>query len=202
MNVVKGENHMESRRELLKVKGMGAKAFELSAGFLRIQDGKEPLDRGGVHPESYDVVERMARSLGVNVIDLMGQDDLLKQIKPQDFTDQSRGLPTINDILSELKKPGLDPRDPFDIFEFDKGVQEMEDLSEGMILPGIVTNVTAFGAFVDVGVHQDGLIHISEMADHFISEPSEVVRVNQKLSVKVIQIDLKRRRIGLSLKGF
>jgi uncharacterized protein len=192
----------ESRRELLKVKGMGAKAFELSAGFLRIQDGKEPLDRGGVHPESYDVVERMARSLGVNVIDLMGQDDLLKQIKPQDFTDQSRGLPTINDILSELKKPGLDPRDPFDIFEFDKGVQEMEDLSEGMILPGIVTNVTAFGAFVDVGVHQDGLIHISEMADHFISEPSEVVRVNQKLSVKVIQIDLKRRRIGLSLKGF
>ncbi len=189
------------RRELLKVKGMGKKAFEQSAGFLRITDGSEPLDQGGVHPESYDIVEKMARSLGVQVTELIGNEKLLKSLKPADYTDRERGLPTVNDILRELKKPGLDPRDPYEIFSFDESVHSLEDLAEGMILPGIVTNVTAFGAFVDIGVHQDGLIHISEMADRFVKDPAEVVRVNQQVNVRVIQVDTVRKRIGLSLKG-
>ncbi|MDC7223631.1 MAG: Tex family protein [Spirochaetales bacterium] len=191
----------ESRRELLKVKGMGKKAFEQSAGFLRITDGAEPLDQGGVHPESYDIVEKMARSLGVGVGELIGKDDLLNSLNPKEFTDDERGLPTVNDIIGELKKPGLDPRDPYDLFSFDESVHTMEDLAEGMILPGLVTNVTAFGAFVDIGVHQDGLVHVSEMADRFVRDPAEVVRVNQRVNARVIQVDLKRKRIGLSLKG-
>ena len=191
----------DNRNDLLKVKGMGKKAFEQSAGFLRIKDGSEPLDGGSVHPESYDIVEKMARSLGVGLIDLMGNEELLGRLKPADFTDEKRGLPTVSDIIGELRKPGLDPRDPFDLFEFDESVHTMDDLYEGMILPGIVTNVTAFGAFVDVGVHQDGLVHVSEMADRFVRDPSEIVRVNQRVKARVIQIDLKRKRIGLSLKG-
>ena len=191
----------ESRKELLKVKGMGKKAFEQSAGFLRISDGTEPLDRGGVHPESYDIVEKMARSLGVGVLDLIGNEDILGKLEPSDFTDGERGLPTVNDILRELIKPGLDPRDPYEIFSFDETVHSMEDLSEGMLLPGIVTNVTAFGAFVDIGVHQDGLVHVSEMADRYIKDPGEVVRVNQQVNVRIIQVDVARKRIGLSLKG-
>ncbi|MDC7221659.1 MAG: Tex family protein [Spirochaetales bacterium] len=191
----------ESRKELLKVKGMGKKAFEQSAGFLRISDGVQALDQGGVHPESYDIVEKMARNLKVDVKELIGREDLLKSLNPRDYTDETRGLPTVNDIIAELKKPGLDPRDPFDLFSFDESVHTMEDLTEGMILPGLVTNVTAFGAFVDIGVHQDGLVHVSEMADRFVRDPAEVVRVNQRVTARVVQVDLKRKRIGLSLKG-
>jgi protein Tex len=191
----------ENRKELLKVKGMGKKAYEQCAGFLRITDGLEPLDQGGVHPESYDIVQKMAKAVGVGVGELIGNGELLKTIKPGDFTDENRGIPTVSDILGELKKPGLDPRDPFDIFSFDESVHTMEDLVEGMILPGLVTNVTAFGAFVDIGVHQDGMVHVSEMADRFIRDPAEVLRVNQRVRARVIQVDLKRKRIGLSLKG-
>lgn len=189
------------RKELLEVKGMGRRSFELSAGFLRITDGDLPLDGSGVHPESYDVVEKMAASLGVPVVDLMGEEKLISRLNPEDFTDAERGLPTVTDIINELKKPGRDPRETFEQVQFDDSIRELEDLEEGMMLPGVVTNVTGFGAFVDLGVHQDGLIHISEMADRYVADPSEVVRVNQQVTVKVIQVDRERRRIGLSMKG-
>lgn len=189
-----------TREELKKVARFGDKAFEQAAGFLRIRDGENPLDASAVHPESYPVVEAMAKSLGVGVSDLISKKELRAQIDLRDFVTDTIGLPTLEDIMEELEKPGRDPREKFDVFEFARGIDRLEDLREGMELPGIVTNITAFGAFVDVGVHQDGLVHISELADGFVKDPNEVVTLNQKVQVKVLSVDLQRKRISLSIK--
>jgi uncharacterized protein len=194
-----------SRRQLLDVEGMGAKSFQQAAGFLRIRSGEHPLDGSAVHPERYELVERMARDLGCSVLDLMEKPRLRGQIDLDKYADSSPGaevgMPTLKDIMEELEKPGRDPRDRFEIVRFSDQVREPEDLKEGMILPGIVTNVTNFGAFVDIGIHQDGLIHISELADRFVTNPGDVVRVRQPVTVRVIGVDLERRRIALSMKG-
>ena len=189
-----------SRRELLEVKRLGPKAFEQAAGFLRIRDAANPLDASAVHPESYGVAERMAADLGCTVSDLMTRPDLRAQIQLERYATDTVGLPTLRDILSELAKPGRDPRRQFDAFGFEEGVTKLEDLRPGMRLPGIVTNVTAFGAFVDVGVHQDGLVHVSQLADQFVKDPTDVVKVGQKVQVTVLEVDLTRRRIGLSMR--
>ncbi|MEI6695044.1 MAG: Tex family protein [Bacteroidota bacterium] len=189
-----------SRAALKKVPRFGDKAFEQAAGFLRIQDAKNPLDNSAVHPESYDIVKKMATSLKADIKDLIENKELREKIVPSAFVNGDFGLPTITDILKELEKPGRDPRTKFDYFEFDRNVNSMNDLHVGMILPGIVTNITAFGAFVDIGVHQDGLIHLSQMADRFIRDPNEVVKLNQKVEVKVLEVDKDRKRIQLSLK--
>jgi uncharacterized protein len=191
----------DSREALKKVSGLGAKAFEQAAGFLRIPGGKHPLDAGAVHPERYGLVEQMAADLGCTVKQLMEDPSKRRFIKLENYVSSEVGMPTLRDILQELEKPGRDPRNPFELFSFSEEVHGIEDLTPGMILPGVVTNVTAFGAFVDLGVHQDGLVHISQMADHFVKNPSEVVKVNQKVTVKVLEVDLPRRRIGLSMKG-
>lgn len=191
----------KNRHQLHEVSRLGAKAFEQSAGFLRIRDGEHPLDSSAVHPESYDLVEKIAKSLKEDVASLIGQKDLRNRIRVEDFINQKTGRETINDILLELKKPGRDPRQKFELFTFDKDIRSINDLSEGMILDGIVTNITAFGAFVDVGVHQDGLVHLSCMADRFIRDPNEVVRLNQHIKVKVLQLDVARKRINLSMKA-
>ena len=189
-----------SRRDLLKVKRLGPKAFEQAAGFLRIRDGENPLDASAVHPESYGVVERMAADLGCTVPDLMTRADLRAQIRLERYLTDTVGLPTLQDILDELAKPGRDPRQQFESFAFAEGVTKLEDLQPGMTLPGIVTNVTAFGAFVDIGVHQDGLVHVSQLADRFVKEAADVVKVNQRVQVTVLEVDLARKRIGLSMK--
>ena len=189
-----------SRAALKKVPRLGAKAFEQSAGFLRIRDGKNPLDASAVHPESYAVVDRMAKGLGVTVKEWIEREDLRKQLNLKAYVTDSVGLPTLKDIVKELAKPGRDPREQFESFEFTEGINEIDDLREGMVLPGLVTNITAFGAFVDVGVHQDGLVHVSEMANRYIRDPNEVVKVNQKVMVKVVEVDKKRKRISLSMK--
>lgn len=191
----------KNRHQLHEVSRLGAKAFEQSAGFLRIRDGEYPLDSSAVHPESYEVVERIAKSLKEDVASLIGQKDLRNRIRVEDFINEKTGRVTINDILLELEKPGRDPRQKFELFTFDKDIRSINDLSEGMILDGIVTNITAFGAFVDVGVHQDGLVHLSQMADRFIRDPNEVVRLNQHIKVKVLQLDVARKRINLSIKA-
>lgn len=191
----------KSRKELLKVSRLGKNAFEQCAGFLRIPDAINPLDATAVHPESYSIVEKMAKDLKVKTIDLVNNNDLLKQINLQNYTTDSVGIPTLTDILKELEKPGRDPRNTIKIFEFDKTIYKIDDLAEGMILPGIVTNVTNFGAFVDIGIKENGLIHISQLADEFISDPSSVVSVHQQLMVKIISVDSERKRIQLSLKG-
>ncbi|MDP4282616.1 MAG: Tex family protein [Bacteroidota bacterium] len=190
-----------SRNQLKKVTRFGDKAFEQAAGFLRIHNGSNPLDQSAVHPESYPVVEKMARKLNCNVAELIGSQTIKTRIKPDEFVDEKTGMPTIIDILEELAKPGRDPRKKFEMFEFDKNVQSIQDLQKGMKLPGIVTNITKFGAFVDIGVHQDGLVHISQLADKFVRDPNEVVKLNQKVMVEVIDIDLERKRIQLSMKG-
>jgi len=189
-----------SREDLKRVPRLGPKSFEQAAGFLRIVDGENPLDRSAVHPESYGIVQSMARDLGVSIRDLMGDKDLQKEINPRRYVTNNVGMPTLEDILSELAQPGRDPRQEFEIFKFASGVKTMEDLSPGMKLPGIVTNVTAFGAFVDVGVHQDGLVHISQLADRFVRDPAEVVKVHQKVEVSVLDVDIDRKRISLSIK--
>jgi uncharacterized protein len=189
-----------SRRDLLKVKRLGPKAFEQAAGFLRIRDGENPLDASAVHPESYGVVERMAADLGCTVSDLMTRPDLRAQIRLERYRTDTVGLPTLQDILDELAKPGRDPRQQFEAFAFAEGVTRLEDLQPGMTLPGIVTNVTAFGAFVDIGVHQDGLVHVSQLADRFVKEAADVVKVHQRVQVTVLEVDLARKRIGLSMK--
>jgi uncharacterized protein len=189
-----------SRKELLKVPRMGAKAFEQSAGFLRIPDAANPLDNSAVHPESYGVVEVMASDLGCTVQELIKNQELQKQIVPKKYISGDIGLPTIQDIISELAKPGRDPRHTIKVFEFAPGIFKVEDLQVGMVLPGIVTNITKFGAFVDVGVKQDGLVHVSQLADRFISDPGEIVKLHQHVMVKVIEVDLVRKRIQLSLK--
>ncbi|MCI7177174.1 MAG: RNA-binding transcriptional accessory protein [Bacteroidales bacterium] len=195
-----------SREELLKVKRLGDKVFQQCAGFLRIRDAKNPLDNSAVHPEAYHIVDRMAASLGVGTAELVGNAELCAKIKPEDFVEGDFGLPTINDILKELAKPGRDPRDEAQAFEFASDIYSIEDLKEGMTLPGIVTNITAFGAFVDIGIKQNGLIHVSQMSltgpdgrRQRISDPSKLVRLHQRVSVTVVSIDLDRQRIGLRL---
>ena len=180
---------------------LGAKAFEQAAGFLRIRDGEHPLDAGAVHPESYRVVDAMARDLGVGVRDLMTSAELRGRIELSRYVDERVGLPTLRDILAELAKPGRDPRGVYEPFQFAPGIEKLDDLEPGMRLPGIVTNVTAFGAFVDVGVHQDGLVHISQLADRFVRDPHAVVKVQQQVMVTVMGVDRERRRISLSLKS-
>lgn len=191
----------KSRSDIKKVARMGDKAFEQSAGFLRVRDAENPLDRSAVHPESYPVVERMAKDLGASVTDIMKSKELRQKIVLKNYVSETVGLPTLQDIFQELDKPGRDPRQTFEVFEFAEGVKEMKDLRPGMKLPGIITNVTKFGVFVDIGVHQDGLIHISHLSDRFISDPSEVVKVQQKVQVTVLEVDEARKRISLSMKG-
>ncbi|WP_421830510.1 Tex family protein [Larkinella sp.] len=190
----------QSRDQLKKVARLGAKAYEQCAGFLRIDQAKNPLDNSAVHPESYAVVERMARDLKCTVTDLVKKKELQKQIKPELYVTETVGLPTLRDILAELEKPGRDPRETLAVFEYDERVRKPEDLREGMLLPGVVTNVTAFGAFVDIGVKQDGLVHISQLANQFVSDPRQVVSVHQKVQVKVLEVDLQRKRIALTMK--
>lgn len=194
------EGPFESRRQLLKVERLGEKAFEQCAGFLRVRESENPLDRSAVHPERYALVERMAREAGATVEELMKDNELREKIDIRRYVTADCGLPTLQDIMKELDKPGLDPRAKFEVFEFDKNVTRIEDLHEGMVLPGIVTNITAFGAFVDVGVHQDGLVHISQMANRRVNDPSEIVHLHQHVQVKVLEVDLRRRRISLSMK--
>lgn len=195
------EGAFESRAELKKVERLGDKAFEQCAGFLRVRESENPLDRSAVHPERYALVERMAKDAGATVEQLMQSKELRSKINIEQYVTADCGLPTLQDIMKELDKPGLDPRARFEVFEFDKNVTRIEDLQEGMVLPGIVTNITAFGAFVDVGVHQDGLVHISQLADRRVNDPSEVVHLHQHVKVKVIEVDLRRHRISLSMRG-
>lgn len=190
----------KSRRELLKVSGLGPKAFEQAAGFLRIRDGEHPLDASAVHPERYGLVDQIARDLGCSVAHLVREDAKRQRIDKKRYISEEVGLPTLTDILAELAKPGRDPRQQFEAFSFTEGVEKMEDLQPGLKLPGIVTNVTAFGAFVDIGVHQDGLVHISQLSDGFVKNPADVVKVGQRVMATVMEIDLPRKRIALSLK--
>ena len=190
----------KSRKELKKVARMGEKAFEQSAGFLRIRNSKNPLDNTGVHPESYHIVEQMAKDLNCSIDQLIQDQSLRKQIKLSNYATETIGLPTLTDIMKELDKPGLDPRGNAKAFEFDRNIKTIEDLHEGMVLPGIVNNITNFGAFVDIGIKEGGLVHISEMADRFIKSPSEVVSLNQEVTVRILKIDLARKRIQLSMK--
>ncbi len=189
-----------NREQLKKISRLGPKAFEQCAGFLRIQDGDNPLDSSAVHPEAYFMVEKMAKNLECSVADLIKEKRLREKINISDYVTDKIGLPTLTDILKELYKPGRDPRKSFESIEFDSKIKDMSDLKPGMKLPGIVTNVTAFGAFVDIGVHQDGLVHISELADRFIQDPSEVVQVHRKVNVTVLDVDLDRKRISLSMR--
>jgi uncharacterized protein len=191
----------ESRQQLKKVHRLGAKAFEQAAGFLRIRDAVNPLDSSAVHPESYHVVDAMAADTGCSVADLMKNEQLRKKIRLHDYVTDTVGLPTLNDIMQELSKPGRDPRKQFEIFSFAEGVNKIEDLQVGMKLPGIVTNVTRFGAFVDIGVHQDGLVHISNLSRRFVKDPADIVKVHQKVKVTVLDIDLAKKRISLSMKN-
>ncbi|MDD3478953.1 MAG: Tex family protein [Paludibacteraceae bacterium] len=191
----------KSRKALLNVSKMGAKSFEQSAGFMRVENSDNPLDNSAVHPESYSIVERMARDLKCSVADLLRDENLRKQIVVQNYVTDTVGLPTLNDVLLELAKPGRDPRTEIQVFAFDPTVKTIQDVKVGQILPGIITNVTKFGAFVDVGVHENGLVHISNMADRFVSDPTEVVALHQHVQVKVIEVDLDRKRIQLSMKG-
>jgi uncharacterized protein len=189
-----------SREDLKKVPRLGPKAFQQAAGFLRISDGANPLDASAVHPESYHLVEAMARDLGCSVSDLLHNASLRQGIDPARYITDQAGLPTLRDIIVELAKPGRDPRETFEPFSFAPGIEKPEDLKPGMKLPGIVTNVTAFGAFVDVGVHRDGLVHVSELADKFVSDPRQVVKVHQRVTVTVLDVDMERKRIALSMK--
>jgi len=191
----------KSRKSLMEVPRMGEKVFEQCAGFLRIRNGAHPLDKSSVHPESYHLVEKMATDLNCSIDDLTENKELRKKIKLADYVTETTGLPTLKDIMAELEKPGRDPRKGFEIFSFDEHVHEIKDLREGMRLPGIVTNVTNFGAFVDIGVHQDGLVHISQLADEFVDDPNKIVKVGQQVWVNVTEVDAKRKRIALTMKG-
>jgi uncharacterized protein len=190
-----------SRQALKQVPRLGPKAFEQAAGFLRIRDGENPLDRSAVHPESYPIVDAMARDLGCSVVNLMEDEKLRKRIDLGQYISDQVGLPTLNDILAELSKPGRDPREKLDAFRFAEGIGKIEDVQPGMKIPGIVTNITAFGAFVDIGVHQDGLVHVSELSHRFVKNPADVVKVHQKVMVTVLAVDLARKRISLSMRG-
>lgn len=189
------------RSDLKKVTRLGEKAFEQAAAFLRIRHAKNPLDASAVHPERYDIVEKMAKDLSCKVADLLADESLRKKIQLSQYVTPDVGMPTLTDIISELAKPGLDPREKFEAFEFADGVNDIKDLRIGMTLPGIVTNITNFGAFVDIGVHQDGLVHVSQLADKFVKDPNEVVKVSQKVMVRVTEVDEVRKRIALSMKS-
>lgn len=190
-----------SRRELMKVPRMGAKAFEQCAGFLRIPQAENPLDNSAVHPESYAIVERMAKDLHCTVADLIRDKGLRERIRIEDYVSDTVGIPTLTDIMQELDKPGRDPRQEIQVFEFDKNVRTIDDLQEGMELPGIVTNITNFGCFVDIGIKENGLVHISQLSDQFVSDPTSVVSIHQHVRVKVLSIDRERKRIQLTMKG-
>ncbi len=189
-----------SRKQLTKVPKLGKKVFEQAAGFLRIRGGDEPLDNSAVHPESYPVVSRMAKKLGADTKSLVGNATLSQKLRPDEFVDEQFGIPTIVDIISELAKPGRDPRSEFKVVKFDDTVNSMEDLKPGLVLEGVITNVTHFGAFVDIGVHQDGLIHISQLANEYVKDPNEVVAVGDLVKVKVLEIDIPRKRISVTRK--
>jgi uncharacterized protein len=191
----------KTRQEFKKVTRMGDKAFEQCAGFLRISAAENPLDHSAVHPERYGVVEQMAKDLNTSIKELMGSSELRKKIELKKYVTESIGLPTLTDIVAELEKPGRDPRKEFEVVTFAEGIHKISDLRVGMKLPGVVTNMTKFGVFVDIGVHQDGLVHVSHLADRFISDPSEVVKVQQKVMVTVLEVDEARKRISLSMKG-
>jgi uncharacterized protein len=191
----------KDRKSLSKVPRLGDKAFEQCAGFLRIRDSKNPLDASAVHPERYELVEQFAKDLNCTIKDLMTSAELRKKLDLKKYVTDSVGLPTLTDILAELEKPGRDPREQFEVFTFEEGVNEIKDLKIGMVLPGIVTNVTNFGAFVDIGVHQDGLVHISHLSDQFIKDPNAVIAVQQKVKVTVLEVDIPRKRIALSMKS-
>jgi len=202
-NIVEYRNEQgpfASREEFRKVSRLGPSAFEQAAGFLRIREGENPLDGSAVHPESYPIVDAMARDLKCSVNDLMRDEKIREKIDLKKYVTEKVGIPTLTDIMGEIAKPGRDPREKFENVEFAEGIEKLEDVQPGMTLTGIVTNVTAFGAFVDIGVHQDGLVHISELADRFVKNPGDVVKVQQKVTATVLAVDLKRRRISLSLK--
>jgi uncharacterized protein len=188
------------RSELLKVPSLGAKTFEQAAGFLRIVNGANPLDASAVHPESYPVVERILTDVNLDVAALIGNQSVLKTLRAEKYVNATIGLPTVTDILRELEKPGRDPRATFKTATFKEGIETIKDLHPGMVLEGIVTNVAAFGAFVDIGVHQDGLVHISALADRFVKDPHTVVKVGQVVTVKVLEVDEKRKRITLTMR--
>ncbi len=190
----------KTRKELLKVARLGPRTFELAAGFLRIPDGAEPLDASAVHPEAYEVAKKIVAACGRDVRQIMGDTAALKALDPRAFVDERFGLPTVRDILTELEKPGRDPRPAFKTATFAEGVHEMSDLKPGMVLEGTVTNVAAFGAFVDIGVHQDGLVHVSALADRFVKDPHEVVKAGDVVKVRVVEVDVKRKRIALSMR--
>ncbi|MDR7131389.1 uncharacterized protein J2X69_003753 [Algoriphagus sp. 4150] len=203
-NIVEFRNEngpFKSRAQLKKVPRLGEKAFEQAAGFLRISKAKHPLDSSAVHPERYTLVEQMAKDVNASVSDLMSSEELRNRISLKNYVSETVGLPTLQDILEELAKPGRDPRESFEVFAFEESVNSMSDLKVGMKLPGVVTNITAFGAFVDVGVHQDGLVHLSHLADRFVKDPNEIVSVNQKVQVTVMEVDIPRKRVGLSMKS-
>ena len=187
------------RNQIKKVPRLGEKAFQQAAAFIRIKDGKNPLDNSSVHPEAYKIVEKMAKDLGVKTIDLIANEEKIKQISPEKYTTEDIGILGIKDILKELLKPGLDPRKTSKVFEFDPNIKTFEDLKSGMVLPGIVSNITAFGCFVDIGIKENGLVHISQLKDGFVSDPSEVVKLHQQVKVKIIEIDTERKRIALSM---
>jgi len=187
------------RNQIKKVPRLGEKAFQQAAAFIRIKDGKNPLDNSSVHPEAYKIVEKMAKDLGIKTIDLIANEEKIKQISPEKYTTEDIGILGIKDILKELIKPGLDPRKTSKVFEFDPNIKTFEDLKTGMILPGIVSNITAFGCFVDIGIKENGLVHISQLKDGFVSDPSEVVKLHQQVKVKIIEIDAERKRIALSM---
>ena len=189
-----------NRKELLKVSKLGPKAYEQAAGFLRIRGGKNPLDNTAVHPESYTVVETIIKQLGVSLSDINNISSRLKSLDLNTFVTDTIGLPTLEDVIAELEKPGRDPREEFKYATFKEGVTEISDLSEGMILEGVITNVVKFGAFIDIGVHQDGLIHISQLANYFVNDTNEVVKVGEVVKVKVLEIDEKLKRVSLSMK--
>ena len=189
-----------SRAQLKKVPRLGASAFQQCAGFLRIPDAKNPLDNSAVHPESYGIVEQMAKDQQCTVKELIGDKNRQKDIQLERYITKEVGMPTLLDIRKELEKPGRDPRQQIEVFEFDPRVKEIGDLEIGMELPGIVTNITNFGAFVDIGVHQDGLVHVSQLADKFVKDPNEVVKLHQHVRVRVMEVDEKRKRISLSIR--
>ncbi len=191
----------KTRKEFLKVPRLGPKAFEQAAGFLRIQDGENPLDKSGIHPESYSIVSRMAKAVNAGVDQIMKDPEQIRHIDLKPYVTETVGLPTLKDILSELANPGRDPRQPFQAFSFDKTIHAIQDLVPGMEVPGLITNVTAFGAFVDIGVHQDGLVHISQLADRFVKDPNEIVKVRQQVKVRILEVDIARKRISLSMKA-
>jgi uncharacterized protein len=189
-----------SRQQLLEVSGFGAKTFEQSAGFLRVRGGSNPLDQSGVHPETYPVVEKIIETTGKPIGELMGRADMLKTLKPELFANEKFGVITVKDIFGELEKPGRDPRPDFKVARFNEGVEDIADLKEGMVLEGTVSNVAAFGAFVDLGVHQDGLVHVSQLSHKFVNDAREVVKTGDIVKVKVMEVDVARKRIGLTMK--